>query len=66
MLVREGEYLPLALSFLATQFRLAYVAKEARRTGASQIQAYFTQGTPRCGGRGLSKVAQTASSFSLE
>ena len=47
VLVREGEYLPLALSFLATQFRLAYVAKEARLTNASQIQAHFTkQGTP--------------------
>ena len=41
VLVREGEYLPLALSFLATQFRLAFVAKEARLSNASQIQAYF-------------------------
>ena len=27
VLVREGEYLPLALSFLATQFRLAYTCQ---------------------------------------
>ena len=66
VLVREGEYLPLALSFLATQFRLAFVAKEARLAGASQIQAYFTkQGTPMWRSR-AEQVAQTASSFTLE
>jgi DNA polymerase III subunit delta len=66
VLVREGEYLPLALSFLATQFRLAYVAKEARLTGSSQIQAYFSkQGTPMWKSR-ADQVAQTTSSFSME
>ncbi|MBV8807693.1 MAG: DNA polymerase III subunit delta, partial [Acidobacteriaceae bacterium] len=30
ILVREGEYLPLALTFLSTQFRLALAAKEAK------------------------------------
>lgn len=42
-LVREGEYLPLALSFLATQFRHALVAKEAGLRDASDIQAYFSR-----------------------
>jgi DNA polymerase-3 subunit delta len=66
VLVREGEYLPLALSFLATQFRLAFVAKEARLAGASQVQAYFTkQGTPMWRSR-AEQVAQTAAAFSLE
>ena len=66
VLVREGEYLPLALSFLATQFRLAFVAKEARLAGASQIQAYFTkQGTPMWRSR-AEQVAQTAAAFSME
>jgi DNA polymerase-3 subunit delta len=65
VLVREGEYLPLALSFLATQFRFAFVAKEAKLAGASQIQAYFTKlGTPMWRSR-AEQVAQTASSFSL-
>jgi DNA polymerase III subunit delta len=66
VLVREGEYLPLALSFLATQFRLALAAKEARLNGASQIQAHFTkQGTPMWRSR-AEQVAQTAAAFSLD
>ncbi|HYK65677.1 MAG TPA: DNA polymerase III subunit delta, partial [Patescibacteria group bacterium] len=39
-LLREGEYLPLALTFLATQFRLAMVAHEAGLRSASQIQSH--------------------------
>jgi DNA polymerase III subunit delta len=66
VLVREGEYLPLALSFLATQFRLAYVAKEAKLSGASQVQNYFTkQGTPMWRSR-AEQVAQTSAAFSAE
>jgi DNA polymerase-3 subunit delta len=42
-LLREGEYLPLALTFLATQFRLAMVAHEAGLRTSQQIQAYFTK-----------------------
>jgi DNA polymerase-3 subunit delta len=42
-LLREGEYLPLALTFLATQFRLAMVAQEAGLRTSQQIQAYFTK-----------------------
>ena len=63
-LVREGEYLPLALAFLATQFRLALVAREANLKGASAIQNHFS-------GKGVAmwrsraeQVAQTAASFS--
>ncbi len=41
VLLREGEYLPLALSFLATQFRQALVAHEANLRTSSQIQGYF-------------------------
>jgi DNA polymerase-3 subunit delta len=64
VLVREGEYLPLALSFLGTQFRLALVAKEAKLSSASQIQAYFTKvGTPMWRSR-AEQVAQTAAAFS--
>jgi DNA polymerase-3 subunit delta len=63
VLVREGEYLPLALSFLGTQFRLALVAKEARLTNVSQVQAYFSkQGTPMWRSR-AEQVTGTASAF---
>lgn len=41
ILVREGEYLPLALTFLSTQFRLALAAKEAKVTSAQQAQSFF-------------------------
>jgi DNA polymerase-3 subunit delta len=63
VLVREGEYLPLALSFLNTQFRLALVAKEAKLSGASQIQSWFTkQGTAMWRSR-AEQIAQTAGAF---
>ena len=42
ILMREGEYLPLALTFLGTQFRLALAAKEARITSPQQAQGFFT------------------------
>jgi DNA polymerase-3 subunit delta len=63
-LVREGEYLPLALTFLATQFRLALVAKEAGLKGAAQIQAHFQKlGVPMWRAR-AEQVAQTMAAFS--
>ncbi|HBY59479.1 MAG TPA: DNA polymerase III subunit delta [Solibacterales bacterium] len=40
-LVREGEYLPLALTFLGTQFRLALVAREQGLRSAGDIQIFF-------------------------
>jgi DNA polymerase III subunit delta len=46
-LVRDGEYLPLALTFLATLFRLALAAKERRLRSSYDIQNYFqSQGLP--------------------
>jgi len=65
-LVREGEYLPLALSFLATQFRMALVVKEANLRGASQVQSHFQRaGIPMWGSR-AEQVAQTATKFSKD
>ncbi len=65
-LVREGEYLPLALTFLATQFRTALVAKEANLRGASQVQSHFQRaGVPMWGSR-AEQVWQTASKFSSD
>jgi DNA polymerase III subunit delta len=66
VLVREGEYLPLALSFLATQFRLALVAREARLTNVSQVQAFFTkQGAPMWRSR-AEQVTAAAGAFSAD
>lgn len=63
-LVREGEYLPLALMFLGTQFRQALVAREAGLRGPGQIQSYFSRmGVPMWPSR-ASQIHQTVSSFS--
>ena len=62
-LVREGEYLPLALAFLSTQFRLALVAREAGLKSSQQIQGHFTRmGVPMWGSR-AEQVWQTVSKF---
>ena len=65
-LVREGEYLPLALTFLATQFRMALVAKEANLRGASQVQSHFQRAGVQMWGSRAEQVAQTAAKFSKE
>jgi len=63
-LTREGEYLPLALAFLSTQFRMALVAREANLKGAQQIQGHFTRlGIPMWGSR-AEQVHQTVTRFS--
>jgi DNA polymerase III subunit delta len=62
-LTRDGEYLPLALAFLSTQFRLALAAREAGLKGSSQIQAHFTRlGIPMWGSR-AEQVSQTIAKF---
>ena len=63
-LVKDGEYLPLVLAFLSTQFRMALVAREAGLRAAGQIQSHFTRlGLPVWGSR-ADQIAQTASKFS--
>lgn len=65
-LTREGEYLPLALAFLATQFRLALAAREAGLKSGSQVQSHFTRlGIPMWGSR-ADQVSQTAAKFSKQ
>jgi len=62
-LTREGEYLPLALAFLCTQFRMALVAREANLKSASQIQSHFSRlGVPMWGSR-AEQVQQTVAKF---
>ena len=62
-LAREGEYMPLALTFLATQFRLALVAREANLRGAQQIQAHFTKLGARMWPERARQIEQTVSAF---
>ena len=63
-MTREGEYLPLALAFLSTQFRLALAARDANLKSGSQIQSHFTRlGIPMWGSR-ADQVSQTAAKFS--
>jgi DNA polymerase-3 subunit delta len=65
-LVREGEYLPLALTFLATQFRMALVAKEANLKNSQAVQGHFQRaGVPMWGSR-AEQVAQTAAKFTKD
>jgi DNA polymerase-3 subunit delta len=65
-LCKEGEYLPLALAFLSTQFRQALAAKESGLGSPQQIQGHFSRaGVPMWGSR-AEHVSETASKFSRE
>jgi DNA polymerase III subunit delta len=66
ILVREGEYLPLALTFLSTQFRLALAAKEARVTSAQQAQSFFAKMGVRMWRDRAEQVVATANAFTKE
>jgi DNA polymerase-3 subunit delta len=63
-LIRQSEYLPLALSFLATQFRFALMAKEARLSSAQQIQGHFAKLGMQMWPSRAEQVYQTVSRFS--
>jgi DNA polymerase-3 subunit delta len=65
-LVREGEYLPLALTFLATQFRMALVAKESSLRSAQQVQSHFQRVGVQMWGSRAEQVSQTAAKFSKD
>ncbi len=65
-LSRAGEYMPLALTFLATQFRTALAAREARIRGAGQIQAHFNKLGARMWPERARQVEQTMEAFSKE
>ncbi len=66
VLLREGEYMPLALAFLGTQFRLALAAQEAGLRSAQQIQAHFTKLGIRIWRDRAEQVAQTVNAFPRE
>ena len=62
-LLRDGEYLPLALTFLSTQFRLALVAQEAGLKNPQQIQTWFTRQGVRVWRDRAEQISQTVSAF---
>jgi DNA polymerase-3 subunit delta len=62
-LSREGEYMPLALTFLATQFRMALAARAAGLRGAGQIQAHFTKLGARIWPDRARQIEQTVEAF---
>jgi DNA polymerase-3 subunit delta len=62
-LTREGEYMPLALTFLATQFRMALAAREANLRGAGQIQSHFDQIGARIWPERARQIEQTVQAF---
>ncbi len=64
ILVREGEYLPLALTFLSTQFRLALAARESRVNSVQQAQSYFAKIGVRMWRDRAEQVIATANAFS--
>jgi DNA polymerase-3 subunit delta len=66
ILVREGEYLPLALTFLGTQFRLALAAKEERITSAQQAQNLFNRIGVRIWRERAEQIISTAAAFKRE
>jgi DNA polymerase III subunit delta len=63
-LFREGEYLPVALSFLAAQFRAALVAKEAGLRTPQQIQGHFARMGVQMWSSRAEQVFQTVAKFS--
>ncbi len=62
-LFREGEYLPLALTFLATQFRLALAARDSGLRSSQQIQAQFSKAGIRIWRDRAEQVYQTVGAF---
>lgn len=63
-LFRDGEYLPVALSFLSAQFRAALVAKEAGLRSPQQIQGHFARMGVQMWGSRAEQVFQTVAKFS--
>lgn len=65
-LVREGEYLPLALTFLGGIFRMALAAKESNLRSSQDVQNHFQRlGVPMWRSR-ADQIWQTASRLSQE
>lgn len=66
VLIREGEYLPLALTILNSHFRLALVLKESRASSTQQVQSLFAKLGVRVWRERAEQIAATAGAFSKE
>jgi DNA polymerase III subunit delta len=66
ILIREGEYLPLALTILSSHFRLALVVKEARASSSNQVQSLFAKLGVRVWRERAEQIAATAAAFPAE
>lgn len=64
LVIRDGEYLPLALTFLNTQFRLALAAREARVSSTQQAVSHFSKLGVRMWRDRAEQVVGTAAAFS--
>ncbi|MCC6391221.1 MAG: DNA polymerase III subunit delta [Bryobacterales bacterium] len=65
-LVREGEYLPLAITFLAAQFRFALAAKEEGLRSAQQVQGHFSKLGVAMWPSRAQQVMQTVNTFTRQ
>jgi DNA polymerase-3 subunit delta len=63
LLVRDGEYLPLALTFLGTQFRLTLAVQESKLQNANQVVAHFTKQGVRMWRDRAEQILTTANAF---
>jgi DNA polymerase-3 subunit delta len=63
LLVRDGEYLPLALTFLGTQFRLTLAVQEAGLRNANQVVSHFTRQGVRIWRDRAEQILVTANAF---
>jgi DNA polymerase III subunit delta len=66
LLVRDGEYLPLALTFLGTQFRLTLAVQESGLRQPQQVVNYFTKQGVRIWRDRAEQILTTASSFTSD
>jgi DNA polymerase-3 subunit delta len=65
-LCRDGEYLPIALSFLSGQFRTALIAKEAGLKTPQQVVGHFSKLGVAMWGSRADQVAQTMAKFTKD
>lgn len=66
LLVRDGEYLPLSLTFLGTHFRLALAVRESRLHNAQQVVNHFLKEGIRMWRDRAEQLLHTASLFNAE
>jgi DNA polymerase III subunit delta len=66
LLVRDGEYLPLALTFLGTQLRLTLAVQEAGLRNAQQIVTHFSKQGVRMWRDRAEQILASAAAFQAE